>query len=80
MNHHRFIILNFFFSFANWTICDLSLPKLHRVELQPDYNDQMKLKMAKRETTRNSIKENEEITKFVHDLLLDDLPQIYNDE
>jgi hypothetical protein len=40
----------------------------------------MKLKMAKRETTRNSIKENEEITKFVHDLLLDDLPQIYNDE
>jgi hypothetical protein len=40
----------------------------------------MKLKMAKRETTRNSINEKEEIAKIVHDLLLDDLPQINNDE
>jgi hypothetical protein len=40
----------------------------------------MKLKMAKCETTRNSINDKEEIAKIVHDLLLDDLPQINNDE
>lgn len=40
----------------------------------------MKLKMVKQETARNAINEKEKIAKFVHDLLLDDLPQIYNDE
>ena len=40
----------------------------------------MKHKAVKREQIRNSINEKDEIAKFVRELLLDDLPQIYNDE
>lgn len=40
----------------------------------------MKRKMYEREKIRDSINEREEFAKFVNDLLLDDLPQIYKDE
>ena len=51
-----------------------------RVEFQPEYNEQMKSQMEKREKLRDSINEKGEFAKFVRELLLDDLPQIYNDE
>jgi hypothetical protein len=44
------------------------------------YNEQVRQKMAKRETVRDEIRKKEETAEFVHDLLLDDLPQIYNEE
>lgn len=40
----------------------------------------MRQQMDKREKIRNSINERDEIAKLVHELLLDDLPQIFNDE
>lgn len=40
----------------------------------------MKIQMQKREKLRDSINEREEFARFVHELLLDDVPQIYNDE
>jgi hypothetical protein len=40
----------------------------------------MKLQMEKRKKLRDSINEKGELAKFVRELLLDDLPQIYNDE
>lgn len=36
--------------------------------------------MAKRRTVRDTMNAKEGIAKFVHELLLDDLPQIFNDE
>lgn len=54
--------------------------KLDRVEQQPELNKQMWMKMNKQEQIRNSILEQTEINKLVNELLLDDLPQIYNDE
>lgn len=40
----------------------------------------MMLQMDKRKKIRDSINEQDEYAKFVHELLLDDLPQIYKDE
>lgn len=40
----------------------------------------MRQQMDKREKIPNSINERDEIAKLVHELLLDDLPQIFNDE
>lgn len=40
----------------------------------------MRQQMDKREKIRNSINGRDEIAKLVHELLLDDLPQIFNDE
>lgn len=51
-----------------------------RVESQPESNKKMKSLLEKQEKARDTISEKEEIAKFVHELLLDDLPQIYNDE
>lgn len=36
--------------------------------------------MKSREKLRDSINEKEDLAKFAHELLLDHLPQIYNDE
>lgn len=48
--------------------------------MQPEYNEQMKQQIEKREKVRDSINEKDEMVKFVHELLLDDMPAIYNDE
>lgn len=52
----------------------------NRVEQQPEYNNQIKVEMDKQENIRNSIIEESKIAKFLHDMLLDDCPQIFNDE
>ncbi|CAO1402574.1 unnamed protein product [Diamesa tonsa] len=52
----------------------------NRVESQTKYNEKMKHQMQKREKLRDSINDREEFARFVHELLLDDVPQIYNDE
>jgi hypothetical protein len=40
----------------------------------------MKQRVEERKKVCNEIKEKDEIAKFVKELLLDDLPQIYNHE
>jgi hypothetical protein len=52
----------------------------YRVENQPKHNEEMEIRMQTREKMRNSINEKEVLAEFVRELLLDDLPQIYNDE
>lgn len=48
--------------------------------MQPKLYDQMRINMANREALRSSIRDQDEIARFAHELLLDDLPQLYNDE
>lgn len=51
-----------------------------RFELQPELNDQMKRQLEQRQQVRDSIDEEHQIAGYVRELLLDDKPQIYNDE
>lgn len=48
--------------------------------MQPKFYEQMRINMASREALRNSIRDQDEVARFAHELLLDDLPQLYNDE
>jgi hypothetical protein len=52
----------------------------YRVEMQPKLNEKMRINMANREALRNSIRDKDDIARFTRELLLDDLPQLYNDE
>jgi hypothetical protein len=48
--------------------------------MQPKLNEQMRINMANREALRNSIRDKDDIAIFTRELLLDDLPQLFNDE